>query len=135
MASILIVDDDPTLRAIATELLRGAGHVIIEAEDGDEALKVIGAVPVDLVVLDMLMPNKDGLEVIRELRRAKAQVRILAISSGGRAGVMSYLETAKVFGADEALAKPLTLATFAATVDRLLGATGAAPDPWLAVAS
>lgn len=120
MAVIVIVDDDPTIRLIAAELLRPDGHVVVEAEDGDKALQVVDAMAVDLVVLDMLMPNKDGLETIVELRRTRPGIRILAISSGGRVGADQLLRTAMMLGADETLVKPLRLETFAATVSRLL---------------
>lgn len=125
MAIILIVDDDPTVRLIAGELLRGGEHAIVEAEDGDEALKIVANMAVDLVVLDMLMPNKDGLETIVELRKRTPGIRILAISSGGRMEPGHLLRTAMVFGADECLEKPLRLETFARAVDGLL----AQPSP------
>jgi CheY-like chemotaxis protein len=124
MAVIVIVDDDPTVRLIGTELLRSEDHVVLEAEDGIEALKIIGSMAVDLVVLDMLMPNMDGLETIGELRRSYPNIRILAISSGGRVGVDQLLRTAMVLGADDTLVKPLRLDTFARSVARLL-----APSP------
>ena len=120
MAIILIVDDDPTVRLIAGELLRGDDHAIVEAEDGDEALRIVGAMAVDLVVLDMLMPNKDGLETIVELRKRQPDIRILAISSGGSMDRSLLLRTAMAIGADESLHKPLRLETFADTVTRLL---------------
>ena len=120
MAVILIVDDDPTVRAIAAELLRADDHALIEAEDGKLALQVIAAVPIDLIVLDLLMPNVDGLEVIRSVRQSHPDIRILAISSGGRSGAQSYLDAARAFGADDTLMKPLRLATFADKVNRLL---------------
>ncbi len=120
MAAILIVDDDPTVRLIARELLQGGDHAIVEAENGALAMKVIEAVPIDLVVLDLLMPTMDGLEVIQSLRKSHPAVRILAISSGGRLGSLSYLEAARVFGADEVMAKPLRISSFVSTVDRLL---------------
>lgn len=126
MAIVLVVDDDPTIRAIVTELLRDEQHAIIEAADGDEALRALDANPAELVVLDMLMPNRDGLETILEIRRRHPGVRILAISSGGNIGVGNLLNMARVFGADETLAKPLSFVTFAETVDRLLGASPAA---------
>jgi CheY-like chemotaxis protein len=120
MAIILIVDDDPTVRLIASELLRGDDHAIVEAEDGDEALRIVGVMAVDLVVLDMLMPNKDGLETIVELRKRQPDIRILAISSGGVMDRSLLLRTAMAIGADESLQKPLRLETFADTVTRLL---------------
>jgi CheY-like chemotaxis protein len=129
MAIILIVDDDPTVRLIAGELLRCDDHAIVEAEDGDEALKIVGAMAVDLVVLDMLMPNKDGLETIVELRRRNPGIRILAISSGGRMEPGHLLRTAMLFGADECLQKPLRLETFSRVVERLLAQPSQAVSP------
>jgi DNA-binding response OmpR family regulator len=129
MAIVLVVDDDPTIRTIAAELLREERHAIIEAADGDEALRVLDATHAELVVLDMLMPNRDGLETIMEIRRRHPGVRILAISSGGSIGVGNLLGMARVFGADETLAKPLSFTTFAATVNRLLEAPAQAPGP------
>lgn len=120
MAIILIVDDDPTVRLIGRELLRGEDHAVVEAEDGDEALRIVASMPVDLVVLDMLMPNKDGLETIVELRTRNPDIRILAISSGGRMEPGYLLRTARMFGADDCLRKPLRLETFSRVVDRLL---------------
>lgn len=124
MAIILIVDDDPTVRLIAGELLRSDEHAVVEAEDGDEALKVVASMAVDLVVLDMLMPNKDGLETIVELRKRQPDIRILAISSGGRMAPGQLLRTAMVFGADECLEKPLRLDSFSKMITRLLSQPG-----------
>ena len=129
MAIILIVDDDPTVRLIAGELLRSQDHAIVEAEDGDEALKIVASMAVDLVVLDMLMPNKDGLETIVELRRRKPDIRILAISSGGRMEPGHLLRTAMMFGADECLQKPLRLDTFSEVVAAVLAQPARASSP------
>ena len=129
MATILITDDDPTLRAIAAELLAAEGHRILEALDGDEAIRILEEEAVDLLVLDMLMPNKDGLETILELRRRKTPVRILAISSGGSMDLDSLLRTAMVFGADRLMSKPLRLSTFASTVAEMLAAPLALSTP------
>ncbi|HEY0051967.1 MAG TPA: response regulator [Caulobacteraceae bacterium] len=120
MAVILIVDDDPTVRMIATELLRSSNHAVIEAEDGDEALRILKSVPVDLVVLDMLMPNKDGLETLMELRKTGPQVRILAISSGGRMDGDGLLRIASAMGADDVMSKPLRADKFDAKINELL---------------
>lgn len=122
MAIIVIVDDDPTIRLIAGEMLRHEDYAVVEASDGIEALSVVSILPVDLVVLDMLMPNKDGLETITELKANHPNVRILAISSGGRMDSGMLLRTALAFGADDALPKPLHADTFATTVARLLAA-------------
>lgn len=125
MAIIVIVDDDPTIRLIAGEMLRHEDYAVVEASDGIEALGVLAILPVDLVVLDMLMPNMDGLETIAELKKSHPDVRILAISSGGQMDRGMLLRTALAFGADEALPKPLNADTFAETVARLLSAPAA----------
>ena len=120
MAVIVVVDDDPTIQMIAAELLRQGDHAVVAATDGDEALHILAAMKVDLVVMDMLMPNKDGLETIIEARRLYPDLRILAISSGGQIGVGDLLRMARLLGADDTYVKPLRLDTFSATVDRML---------------
>jgi len=130
MANILIVDDDPTIQLIAGELLRAEGHAVVNAGDGVEALKALVDIPADLVVLDMLMPNMDGLETIMEMRRSHPDVKILAISSGGPMGPGDLLRTAKLFGADDTLVKPLVFSTFGAAVERLLNQSDRSESPF-----
>ena len=135
MAVILIVDDDPTVRLIATEMLRASDHAIVEASDGLEALRLLGAMAIDLVVLDMLMPNCDGVEVLMSIRRSQPSVKVLAISSGGRVGPGDYLNTARVLGADAILVKPLRLDSFRSMVDAMVSgraASAAQPERSLA---
>ena len=120
MAAIIIVDDDPTVRAIAVEFLRDGDHAIVEAADGHEALRILQAAPIDLMVLDMLMPRKDGLETLMEARQLHPDVRILAISSGGSMDANYLLAVARTLGADAVLSKPLTAARFRQAVDALL---------------
>ena len=134
MAVIVVVDDDPTIQMIAAELLREGNHAVVAAADGDEALRVLAAMKVDLVVMDMLMPNKDGLETIIEARNLYPDLRILAISSGGRVGVGDLLRMARLFGANETYVKPLRLETFAATIDRMLAEVQPAVDIMIAEA-
>ena len=125
MTIIVIVDDDPTIRLIAGEMLRHEDYAVVEASDGNEALSVVSILPVDLVILDMLMPNKDGLETIAQLKAKHPDVRILAISSGGRMDSGMLLRTALAFGADDALPKPLHADTLTKTVARLLATPAA----------
>lgn len=131
MTTVLIVDDDPTILAIASELLAGEGYRVLEADDGNKALKLISEESIDLVVLDMLMPNKDGLETIIELRRRKSAVRILAISSGGNMDVDSLLNPALAFGADRVMSKPLRVSTFATTVAAMLRVPVSVKGPFI----
>lgn len=128
MAVIVVADDDPTVQMIAAELLRAGGHTVVAASDGEETLRLLATMKADLVVMDILMPNKDGIETIIETRTLHPKVRILAISSGGRVGAGDLLRMASLFGADETYVKPLKLDSFAATVERLLAAPRAAGD-------
>jgi len=121
MARVLIVDDDPLCRAIAAEALTSAGHDCEEAEDGEIALTRLRAAPVDLVVTDLLMPNKEGLETIIEIRRTWPQTRIIAMSGGsGHAGPEQLLGMAERLGANATLAKPVRAAPLLEAVRRVL---------------
>ena len=120
MATILIADDDPIVRDIAGEMLRATAHAAVLAEDGVEVLRLLDVVAVDLLITDMLMPNMDGGEVILAAREKYPDLKILAISGGGAVGVDLMLRTARAFGADATLTKPLQIATFIRTVDQLL---------------
>ena len=120
MANILIADDDPILRLTVGEFLGAVGHTVLEAADGREALDLIAAAVVDLLIVDMLMPNVDGLETIMALRAAGSTIPIVAISSGGRMERSILLRPAVVFGADVTLSKPLLRDTLVSTVEAAL---------------
>lgn len=108
MPSILIIDDDDSLRDSLRRTLHKEGYAIIEASDGRQGLKQLQHSPVDLILLDIFMPDKDGLETIGELRRTHPGTRIIAISGGGFNGRVNVLHVAKKLGARRTLAKPFT---------------------------
>lgn len=120
MARILIADDDPILRMTVVDYLEAEGHEVIEAADGREALDRLAEGPFDLLIVDMLMPNVDGLEVIMQLRRSGATLPILAISSGGRMDRSTLLRPAQIFGANETLPKPLMRSALVSAAQSLL---------------
>lgn len=112
-ARILIVDDDPVLRMVAGEILRQNGYAVQEAEDGEIALRRLADETFDLAVIDMLMPNKEGIETIREIRERWPALRLVAISGGGKGLKTEYLlSVAKTFGADAVYEKPLRASGF-----------------------
>lgn len=121
MAIILIADDDPIVRLTVSEFLEAAGHSVLEANDGQEALDMLATIQIDLLIVDMLMPNMDGLETILALRKAGSGVPIIAISSGGRMDRSTLLRPAAVFGANATLSKPLLRDVLVATVEATLG--------------
>ena len=103
---VLIVDDDPLTRLMASEALREGGYTSVEAEDGLRALALFDAERPDLVLTDIFMPEKEGLETISELGLLDPAVRVIAISGGGNMGILNPLPMAAKLGAVRTLAKP-----------------------------
>jgi len=118
MAKILVIDDEPQVRRVIRHFLTRAGHTVAEAADGAEGLARVRADMPDVLVTDILMPNKEGIETIREMRREAPGLPILVIS--GNAGSSLYMEMAKMLGAQAALAKPFRSAELLRAVDDLL---------------
>jgi CheY-like chemotaxis protein len=106
MARVLVVEDNSEVRILLRETLERAGHGVEEAADGVQAIAIYRRQPADVVVVDIIMPQKDGIATIRELRRDFPGARIIAISGGGVVGAGHYLTTASIFGADRTLEKP-----------------------------
>jgi CheY-like chemotaxis protein len=100
------------------QMLGRIGHDVAEAADGDEGLQQVRAAIPDLIITDILMPNKEGIETVRELRRDAPQVPILVIS--GDPGSALYMEMAKLLGAHASLAKPFRYAELLRAVADLL---------------
>ena len=118
--SILVIDDDAQVLNLVSEMLRLEGHAVDVAENGLRAMQKLGHHRFDLVITDLLMPEKEGLETITELRRANDLVPIVAMSGGGRVGPREYLDTARCLGANATLAKPFARQELLATVNGLL---------------
>src|ERR1051326_5853902 len=103
MAKILIVDDDDAVRQAMRVVLAEAKNDVTEAKGGCAALGLLRADGFDLLILDLLMPETDGLEVIRAVRQDGPEVKILAISGGGNVSPGMYLKLAQKFGADRTM--------------------------------
>lgn len=104
MSRVMVVDDDTALLHTISRLLQRAGHEVAEAANGKDALAFMRAAPVDIVVTDLFMPDKDGLETICELHRDYPDVPIVAICGNRNGGLM--LHAAKGLGAIRTLEKP-----------------------------
>jgi len=104
MASLLIVDDEPEIREGLRDLLVSCGHSVVEADDGAHGLLQLARHDVDLVLLDIIMPCKEGIETLQEIRRACPSVGIIAMS--GHPSKDFYLGLAQRLGADAVLCKP-----------------------------
>lgn len=120
MATILLVDDDEQYRLMLNEVLQLAGYEVRQAQDGKEALRIYQAAPTDLVITDLIMPEKEGLETIRELRAYNPAVKIIAMSGGGRINPTDHLMMAQRFKAQRVLAKPFSPQLLLAMVKELL---------------
>ena len=126
MQDILVVDDDGTYRTIVMRVLTRAGFSVSGVRTGEEALAVLDQSTPSIVVTDILMPDMDGLELIRAIRRTGRGIGIIAIS-GGSDPMFDFLPAASIFGADLALRKPFELASMVVAVNQLLLARQAGP--------
>ena len=106
MAVILIIEDDEQTRTLLRMMMEREGYEVIEASEGKEALDRFRESSVDVVITDILMPGRDGIETIRDLRRESPEIKIIAISGGGRDGALDFLPVAKQLGADRTFQKP-----------------------------
>ena len=120
MPRILLIDDNLEVRSLLRLQLEGAGHQILEAAEGDEALRLFRREPADLVLCDLFMPGKEGLETIRELRRT-SRVPIVAMTGDGPSYGTGMLGLAEKLGADKTLIKPFDTDTLLEAVRELLG--------------
>jgi CheY-like chemotaxis protein len=117
MAEILIIDDDAQMRRLMTRILKSAGHYVHEATNGATGLKRFREVKPALVVTDIFMPEKEGIETIRLLRQQAPHLPILAISGSG---LKDYLHFAMQLGATAALPKPFSAEQLLQTVAKLV---------------
>jgi two-component system, chemotaxis family, chemotaxis protein CheY len=120
---VCVTDDDIHMRRMICQMLSQKGYRTVEAADGKEALRQVAGAGARMIVLDIVMPNSEGLETIPELKERFPSTRILAISGGGDAGDgQSFLEQASLLGADDTLLKPFEMDMLIAKVEALVGA-------------
>jgi DNA-binding response OmpR family regulator len=118
---VVVIDDNIQCNQLVCMILQHAGFEVRSANNGVEGLKMIMQEIPDLVITDLYMPEKDGLETIMELRQAERKIRILAISGGSlNIDLAETLDAAEMFGADAIMAKPFNVATFLNKVNELL---------------
>jgi CheY-like chemotaxis protein len=108
ISTILVVDDDPLIRGAAKAILEQSGHSVRAAADGEAGLAAIAAAPVDIVFLDVLMPRKEGLETLIELKHRFPAIAVVVMSGSMMRDRNDFLSIATKFGADAVLRKPFT---------------------------
>lgn len=120
MSAILVVDDDKSLRDLLSVVLRERGHDVETAEEGNAALELMAQARFEMVISDIIMPGKEGMETIKEIRALYPDVQIIAMSTGGSMGNSQVLEYARMIGAHESIRKPVELPSLLTTVERML---------------
>jgi DNA-binding response OmpR family regulator len=123
-SKVLVVDDDPGMIEFARDALTAEGFEVISANNGEQGLRLLKQEPVDLVIMDILMPVKDGLETMMELRKGQKAPKVIAMSGGGAFHLAGALSWAEKMGARRTLRKPFTPDELVAAVRRTLGETG-----------
>jgi CheY-like chemotaxis protein len=123
MAKILVFDDEPAILLMIKKMLEKAGYEVEVALNGREGMELFEKNKPDLLITDIIMPQKEGLETILELRKKYPELKIIAISGGGRIGPDGYLPTAKYLGADMVFSKPLIRNEFLQAISLLLNET------------
>ncbi|HLC15607.1 MAG TPA: response regulator [Thermodesulfovibrionia bacterium] len=103
MAKILIIEDEDHIRTLLGTMLEQEGYEVLTAQNGKEGIKVFHSNQIDLIITDIFMPEKEGLETITELKKEFPDVKIIAISGGGQKGNLSFLTIAKHIGANRTL--------------------------------
>jgi DNA-binding response OmpR family regulator len=119
---VCVIDDDEALRQTITRILHGAGYASMDARDGEAGLDIVARTPPDIIVTDIVMPNREGIETIRESKQRFPSIPILAMSGGGRLGPEGFLELALKLGADDCIAKPFRPPELLAKIAHLLNA-------------
>jgi CheY-like chemotaxis protein len=127
MAHILVIDDQPGIRNCFRTVLETAGHAVRDAADGAAGPHAARSGPFDLVLCDLFMPDTDGMQVIRELRREFPALPVVAMSGGGFNGQLDILPLARYLGADHPLHKPCTVEEVLEVLRRALGADSGVP--------
>jgi DNA-binding response OmpR family regulator len=122
MAHVLVIDDDDHVRSLVRRILEAAGYCVTEAADGQQGLEAFLAEPPDVVITDIFMPKREGLETIMALRREDRSVRIIAVSGGGERGALEHLQTADKLGAMRTLCKPFHRVDLLAAVEEAIHA-------------
>ena len=122
MKRILVIDDDMQMRQMLRQTLERAGYEVTEAPNGQEGLKLYRQAPTDLIITDIIMPEKEGVETVIEFRRDFPDAKIIAISGGSRGiDAKGCLHAVKLFGADCTFSKPFDRKKLLKTIKKLLG--------------
>jgi len=120
LAYILVMEDERIIQTIIKRFLERAGHEVVIAGDGEEGIKLYKERPADLVLTDIIMPRKEGIETIRELKKMSPDIKIIAMSGGGKIDSQDYLDLAGKFGVKATFIKGSDWSKLIPLVDKVL---------------
>ncbi len=123
MPSLLLIEDDDLFREALADALTERGYTVRQARDGDQGLEIFRVEPTDLVLTDLVMPNKEGIETIKSLRREHPNLGIIAMSGGAAFNPALYLKLAGSLGANRTLQKPFGLPALLTALEEVLAET------------
>ncbi|MHB2156604.1 response regulator [Caldithrix abyssi] len=121
MKKILVVDDDDLIRDLLFEILEDKGYKVFEAENGNRAIQLLKTERFDLIITDIIMPDKEGIETIIDIKKRLPHAKIIAMSGGGQLDATSYLSVAKKLGVQHTISKPFDPGKLIALIEDLLG--------------
>jgi DNA-binding response OmpR family regulator len=120
MPRILVIDDEQLLRSTVVMILTRAGFTVAEASDGQAGIAMFHKNPPDIVLTDIFMPNRDGIEIIKELKHSSPLTKIIAMTGGGKLRMMEIASAAQVLGADYVLDKPFDSESLLTAINAVL---------------
>jgi CheY-like chemotaxis protein len=118
---VLVVDDEESQRLMIIRSLEGDGHQVVMVHNGKQALRSLARQDFDLIITGIVMPEMDGIELLRALRHRQAKPRVIVIA-GDQIGSVSYLSIARILGADATLSKPVLPSALKKEIERVMGA-------------
>ena len=118
---VLLIDDEQMVRKIVRKMLERSGHEVTEAENGRLGLEQLKTGTFDLVITDIIMPEMEGVETLMTVREQYPNVKVIAMSGGGRTGNIDFLSAAEKLGASAILHKPFTLGSLTAAIETTFG--------------
>jgi len=128
VAHICLIEDTELIRETLKRILEKLGHTVRPATNGREGLELCSAMKFDVVITDIIMPEVEGIEVLRTIKKESPTTRVIAMSGGGRVGNMDFLKIAESLGADAILYKPVTKAEFMQALETCLPEPASLPD-------
>jgi len=121
VASILVIDDQEPIRRIVRRALENERHAVLDASDGELGMQILERETVDVVITDIFMPELDGIQTLREIRKRFPAVRVIAMSGGDSTGLLDLRKDAELLGAVKSLQKPFTAREIVDVVRAVLG--------------